>query len=268
MAAKRSRDHGDGWAAGQTPAASAHSPPPPLPGIQGSAPKMRCFRGCDPRLRDGMEEGTCAWSSRALYMLAHSLAAAVPYEGLFQMSEEEACHPSPQGLLPLLNVPSVYEVSQRVAPPPRGVSPLPLSASSSFFRLVGAGSSLMNGGPRPPAPAPRPGFDPSSPPPRTSPRPAPVSAPPRAPTRPRLAPAPPLPCAPAPPRPSLSPALRPRPGSEPAPPRPSARLRPASPSRSASRWRSPAAPAEPGAPHDRSPPLQTRVAAAGARGAA
>ena len=36
------------------------------------------------------------WSSRAPYMLAHSLAAAVPYEGLFQMSEEDACHPSPQ----------------------------------------------------------------------------------------------------------------------------------------------------------------------------
>ncbi|XDA77901.1 hypothetical protein R6Z07F_007999 [Ovis aries] len=45
MAAKRSRDQGDGWAPGRTPAAPARSAPPPLPGIRGSAPRMRCFRG-------------------------------------------------------------------------------------------------------------------------------------------------------------------------------------------------------------------------------
>lgn len=59
MAAKRSPDQGDGWAPGRTPAAPARSAPPPLPGIRGSAPTMRCFRGCDPRLRDGVGEGAC-----------------------------------------------------------------------------------------------------------------------------------------------------------------------------------------------------------------
>ena len=57
MAAKRGRECGDCWSPGWTPAAPA--PPPLLPGIRGGAWKTRCFRGCHPGLRDGVEEGMC-----------------------------------------------------------------------------------------------------------------------------------------------------------------------------------------------------------------